>query len=668
MTGSAATALFRPTSRQKSVRKEVLKTSTIREFDGGWNVLDNDLNLSSKFSKILENVYRSADGANTIRFGTKLFGDIAVQLSTTGALVTDPFFTTISSAVVRVTHAAHGLISGHIITFAGTTGPIDGIPASEFNTARNVTVVDADSYDITLTTTATAGGVQSGGSNVTFAHNNKQLNEDVINMWYFQDRLILVAADGSVLDLDSNGVSRIIFNTNIAAKLVGSPSAWSATGFVSFAMFGGQLIICNGVDKPLLVDFEPDPPTQPVQYLVDIPSGSNLNVPIARYVLAMDHYVLMAGDPTDVGLIHISNFESSGTWEGDQDPNDGTTVSLDKVITSSNSTIRGLNRHRDQVVVAFDANLVLGKLNIFDDAANHTPDFADVIEQHGSISHRAMQQLGNDLLMNDLIGVPSLARAQFTTTIRPDRVSELIDPEIQQALLGLTVGSTEDRVFAIYNQVEGQYMLFIPNADTIGGTTETQCFVYTAIPSIKLKAWSLFKGWNFSCAARSALNRIFFANGTKIYVYGTRVDQFFGDFIDDPAISDPTNGDPVDFIWELPWADFDQRMNIKKSRYITFDTVGTGVFTASMYIDNLYEDPLTSVKIPNLTTQFVGGDAAGFGGGDQPYGGGRRTKDERLWAWPSKFKIAKLRFEGSITEPLAFVAISLAYKDGSIRR
>ena len=120
-------------------------------------------------------------------------------------------------------------------------------------------------------------------------------------------------------------------------------------------------------------------------------------------------------------------------------------------------------------------------------------DFTDVVEQHGSISRRALQPLGNDLLMCDLIGVPSIARALFTTAIKPDRVSELIDPEIQAELLGLSVGSTEDRVFAIYHQQEGQYMLFIPNADTIGGTTETLCFVYTAISSIKLKAWSLFK-------------------------------------------------------------------------------------------------------------------------------------------------------------------------------
>ena len=36
--------------------------------------------------------------------------------------------------------------------------------------------------------------------------------------------------------------------------------------------------------------------------------------------------------------------------------------------------------------------------------------------------------------------------------------------------------------------------------------------------------------------------------------------------------------------------------------------------------------------------------------GDAPYGGGRRTSDERLYAWTTKFKLLKLRFFGSTTE------------------
>ena len=56
-------------------RPNVLKDVTIRDFSGGWNVIDNDLNLSSKFSKTLKNMQRSVDGANEVRPGTELFAD-----------------------------------------------------------------------------------------------------------------------------------------------------------------------------------------------------------------------------------------------------------------------------------------------------------------------------------------------------------------------------------------------------------------------------------------------------------------------------------------------------------------------------------------------------------------------------------------------------------------
>ena len=716
LVSSPARAMFPSARRPNPRRAEKLATSTIREFDGGWNAIDNDLNLSTRFAKALENMYRSQTGALALRYGTKLFSDLENQVATTGSLVTDALTTTVSSAVIRVAHVAHGLVSGHLITFAGLVG-FDGIPTGELNATHNVTVVTVDTYDITVTTTASAGAT-GGGAAGTFSHNNKEIAGDIINGEYFQDRIVGVDDAGVVFEIDSNGVSRVVFNTAIAAKLVGSPSAWSATTFVSFAVFGGQLIICNGIDKPLLVDFAVTPPTQPVQYLQDIPAGSNAHTPIARYVFAMDHYVLMAGDPTAVGTIHISNFDTSGTWQGDAAPNDGTTVAIDKVVTSQNFVIRGIGRFRDRAVVALDDNLVLGDLGLYNTDGDHVPEFDDVIEKHGAVGHHTFQTLGNDLLTADVFGVPSLSRALFTGSIQPQRASELVDPPIQKLMLGLSVGSAEDRTFSVYNQDQGQYMLFIPNADTIGGTTETECFVYTRIDTLKIKAWSLFKGWNWSCALRSALGRIFFGKEKKFFVYGAKTDEFFGDLIDDydkfawlvstayvigDRVQDPDTsvtykclfahtsagsgsfaadrllnptfweeyvGDQVPFAWELPWADFDKRIAIKHSRYIGFDTKGKARFTTSMYVDNIFEDKQNPGQLltPALSMVFVGGDAPGFGGGDQPFGGGRRTSDERLFAWTAKFKIAKIRFTGNTTDDLSFIAITIAYQDGSIRR
>src|SRR5690606_24274180 len=195
----------------------------------------------------------------------------------------------------------------------------------------------------------------------------------------------------------------------------------------------------------------------------------------------------MAGNITAPGTVYISNSNTSGTWVGDADPNDAVNVNVGEVVQSQNNIIRGIARFRENLIVAFDDVISFGILGTYEED-DHVPNFEDAVFQYGTVSHRTMINLGNDLLMADPIGVPTISRAQFTGQLRPDRVSELVDPQIQQAVLNLTVGASEDRMFSVYDQREGRYMLFIPNAETYGATTETTGFVYTSIAVLRIKA------------------------------------------------------------------------------------------------------------------------------------------------------------------------------------
>src|SRR4051812_42294690 len=67
----AATALGEPRQFQQAV-----ETTTIRSFDGGWNVVDSELNMESKYAVVLENMERSLDGTLSVRPGTRLFCEI----------------------------------------------------------------------------------------------------------------------------------------------------------------------------------------------------------------------------------------------------------------------------------------------------------------------------------------------------------------------------------------------------------------------------------------------------------------------------------------------------------------------------------------------------------------------------------------------------------------
>lgn len=646
-----------PLLRKVKSRKEQLDTTALREFDGGWNVLDNDLSLSTKYSKILDNVGRKEDGSLGVRWGTRLFADL------TGS----------------------------------TTGTI-------------------------------------------------------IDMEYFQDNIIVVVSTGEIFYVDSSGAVTDLWTATIADWQ--GVAFWGVTDFVSFSSFNGELIVCNGADKPLVIDLDQDEVQHKCQYLQDLGTGSNANTPIGRYSTVVNDYTVIAGDPLYPGRIHISNSGTSGTWHGDAAPNDGTFVDVDQRTVTNTGIINGITFYKGKLIILFDEVVVAATLGIYNaESSEHIPTFDDVYYAHGGIAHRSVQHIGDDLLLCDNIGTPSFKQSTFVETFTPFRPSELIDDAIQANLSQLSTGTLRKDIWSLYNQLEQQYMLFIPNHEanshtliedpfvigdmdeniivvimpdhilneedqvTFSGATgfntidatdlntthevcniiDTDTFtiqladetlnsqlptygggasVVATVPRTQstgyvmnkvsknqtVGSWTRLVGWNFSCGCKSLLGRLFFGeySGKKIYVYGTKHDQIYQDFVDD----NPTD---VSWVVEWPWTDLKKRMHSKKFRYIGFDTRGDARFKASMFVDDIYKNALGE-RIPDVEIEFLGGDADGFGHGTQPYGGGRRSDSERLYNWTTKGKIVKLRLEGTASKPLRIIAVMFAFFFGSIRR
>jgi hypothetical protein len=212
-------------------------------------------------------------------------------------------------------------------------------------------------------------------------------------------------------------------------------------------------------------------------------------------------------------------------------------------------------------------------------------------------------------------------------------------------------------------------MLFVPTFAVDGVTvTETVCFSYSNIPALKVSAWARLRGWIWQAACRTALQNVIFAQGNKLYAYDFDNATIGADQLNDPAVNSGA-GVPITFEWEMPWADFKKRMDIKQTRYIGLDTQGQATFTMEAYVDNIVA--YKGVAAPMLSMNFVGGDSGGYGNvpyGDGPFGGGRRSSDERLYAWTTKFKLLKMRFFGTTREKLKFVSVSIAYVHGGVRR
>lgn len=88
-------------------------------------------------------------------------------LRRTVTLGVNPFATAgLGTTTITVTDVANGSVLGDYVTFSGATGPISGIPASEFNIEHVITsIIDEDTYTISVTTPA-AGATTGGGAAV----------------------------------------------------------------------------------------------------------------------------------------------------------------------------------------------------------------------------------------------------------------------------------------------------------------------------------------------------------------------------------------------------------------------------------------------------------------------------------------------------------------------
>ena len=116
-------------------------------------------------------------GANLLGVGTNLkfyiqfdvtYYDITPIRST--VVLNNPFAATSGSAVITVTDAAHGCVTGDFVTFSGATSLGGNITATVLNAEYQVTVVTVNSFTFVATATANASDTLNGGTTVTAAY------------------------------------------------------------------------------------------------------------------------------------------------------------------------------------------------------------------------------------------------------------------------------------------------------------------------------------------------------------------------------------------------------------------------------------------------------------------------------------------------------------------
>jgi hypothetical protein len=475
---------------------------------------------------------------------------------------------------------------------------------------------------------------------------------DIINHTYFQNNVIAVQADGWISVINGAGTVTNWYNL------------WNSTvGFVSFTIFNSDLLICDGTDKPVIISGQPSNPNYLVpKLLVDLGTVTNINTPVGKYVIAHGEYTCIAGVAAKPSTLYVSARGTSGTYYGDPPPNDAIALDLGPRVSLGNATITGLVAYRDKLLVTFERGVLPITLGVYTGSpAVHTPSDDGFIEEFGCLAHRSLISVGDDTFFCDNVGVNSISRVNVFNTLRPVRASHLIDPLTTAAIQKLSIAQINKYVFAVYDLRNFRYMLFVPIFDGGGALTETVCFSYTNIPTLKIQAWARLRGWKWQSACRTALQNIVFSSGARLYSYDFDNPDTNADFLNDATIAGGA-GVPINFEWELPWADFKHRMFIKQLRYLALDTQGDAQFTLEGYVDNFDKNSPAGSNTPMLSLAFVGAD---YAGSDPTL---RLAGDERLYAWTTKLKLLKLRFYGATKRKLKFVSVSIAFVTGGIRR
>jgi hypothetical protein len=144
---------------------------------GGWNRLSDNFFLG--ICRSLWN-WVTLGGADLLGVGTNLkfyielggtYNDITPLRGTAtlngpfAAVTTAPF-----SSIVTVTDTAHGCVNGDFVTFSGAVSLGGNVTAVVLNTEFSVTVIDANSYTITVSVTSNASDTGNGGASVSAAY------------------------------------------------------------------------------------------------------------------------------------------------------------------------------------------------------------------------------------------------------------------------------------------------------------------------------------------------------------------------------------------------------------------------------------------------------------------------------------------------------------------
>ena len=439
-----------------------LDSTTLRDFSGGWNTSDDPKALKSQYQTVARNVDHALDGSIVVRYGRRQFATF--EGTETAASPSVTFATTNTSPKVVVNWTGHGMVAGDHVTISGVASAINGIPAAEFNITHAIRYIDANSFEI-CTRSAASSTATTGSTAITAVKDTHEIGGNIIDMRFFQNHTLLFSTTGEIASIDSAGTKTLIWGPDQAYALSGNPDPWRELERVSFDVMKDQLIVCNGRtrDKPIRIDFNQ---STIVDFLYEPATTSNSHITPCDFVKAHARFFMLVSTSNSPTEVRISDVDAPGVYTGVGSPGLAIDIELSAHTESVDSTITGVGSNRNQLFFEFVDGAIVGQIGILNSSGVHTPDFGDVIEEHGTFSHRTIQSTGNDLFMCDYIGVTSVQISKVSGLFVPAYMNELVRKDLQVNIARLEEEQLTNDVFALWDGREKKYMLFLPKYGT----------------------------------------------------------------------------------------------------------------------------------------------------------------------------------------------------------
>lgn len=119
---------------------------------------------------------------------------------------------------------------------------------------------------------------------------------------------------------------------------------------------------------------------------------------------------------------------------------------------------------------------------------------------------------------------------------------------------------------------------------------------------------------------------------------------------------------------ELPWMAGEQPLTVKNLRFVSVAARGSAHLDLKLWVDDLYlDDEGEIIHDPELELTLVGNDYRGAGF-DVASGGARKTGGPKLYKFPAKFKKAKFVLEGEATAEFTLSSLSFLFARGKFKR